>query len=143
MTRKSFISRSLKDLEKNNKGEEINLLILFGQRRLWQLPAPPVGAGGQGAQGNAHGAASLLGTALLPYLHGGWKLKRKRACMRSGEDWLVGEGETSGRVAKHVPCQTPSPMDRALLLHNTFARGKANSRGTPTLQPRGKTRTHS
>lgn len=30
MTRKSFISRSLKDLEKNNKGEEINLLILFG-----------------------------------------------------------------------------------------------------------------
>lgn len=56
-------------------------------------------------QGSAHGAASSLGTALLPYLHGGWKLKRKCACMRSGEDWLVGKGETSGRVAKHIPCR--------------------------------------
>lgn len=26
------------------------------------------------------------------------------------------------RVAKHVPRQTPSPTDRALLLHNTFAK---------------------
>lgn len=53
-----------------------------------------MGVGGQGVQGSAHGAASSLGTVLLPYLHGGWKLKRKHACMRSGEDWLVGEGET-------------------------------------------------
>lgn len=45
-------------------------------------------------------------------------------------DCLVGMGSNLlGGLLKHVPCQTPSPMDRVLLLHNTFARGRASSGG--------------
>lgn len=39
------------------------------------------------------GVAGSLGPALLPSVQVGQQLKRKHACMRAGEGWLVGEGE--------------------------------------------------
>lgn len=77
--------------------------------------------------------------SLCIYMGDGNEDASVRACV--WEDRLVEDGgKPKGKVAKHVPCQTPSPTDRALLLHNTFAKGKADSREawTQLFSPEGK-----